>query len=132
MTTASADSYSVIRTTKSEAEELLRQRKLGFSFVRLLPKETGVRPIVNLRRRKPTKPVCSPSPRWPYTTDGQLQGAYGPAEQSINQILQAAFHILTFEKVSAVLHIHAVVVMKARLFAASTTQTSWRVCIWPE
>lgn len=28
-------------------------RKLGFSFVRLLPKETGVRPIVNLSRRKP-------------------------------------------------------------------------------
>jgi hypothetical protein len=96
---------TIVRSTKSEAEELLRQRKLGFSFVRLLPKETGVRPIVNLRRRKPTKPVCSPSPRWPYTTDGQLQGAYGPAEQSINQILQAAFHILTFEKVSAVLHI---------------------------
>jgi len=33
------------------AEEILRQRKLGFSFVRLLPKETGVRPIVNLRRK---------------------------------------------------------------------------------
>lgn len=35
-----------------DAEEILRQRKLGFSFVRLLPKETGVRPIVNLRRKK--------------------------------------------------------------------------------
>jgi telomerase reverse transcriptase len=31
---------------------MLRQRKLGFSFVRLLPKVTGVRPIVNLRRKK--------------------------------------------------------------------------------
>ena len=37
---------------KYEAEELLRQRKLGFSFVRLLPKGTGVRPIVNLRRKR--------------------------------------------------------------------------------
>ena len=46
--------------------------------MRLLPKETGVRPIVNLRRR---------------TT---RQGG----ERSINQILQAAFQILTYEKVS--------------------------------
>ena len=61
-----------------DAKELLRQRRLGFSFVRLLPKETGVRPIVNLRRR---------------TT---RQGG----ERSINQILQAAFQILTYEKVS--------------------------------
>jgi len=44
---------------QSEAEEILRQRKLGFSFIRLLPKETGVRPIVNLRRRKSTQVVCS-------------------------------------------------------------------------
>lgn len=43
--------------TQSEAHEVLRQRKLGFSFVRLLPKETGVRPIVNLRRRKPAQTV---------------------------------------------------------------------------
>jgi telomerase reverse transcriptase len=40
-----------------EAEEMLRQRKLGFSFVRLLPKKTGVRPIVNLRRRKAVQKV---------------------------------------------------------------------------
>lgn len=31
---------------------MLRQRTLGFSFVRLLPKDTGVRPIVNLRRKR--------------------------------------------------------------------------------
>lgn len=41
-----------------EAEELLQQRKLGFSFVRLLPKDTGVRPIVNLRRRRRKLAVC--------------------------------------------------------------------------
>ncbi|KAL4243808.1 Telomerase reverse transcriptase [Abortiporus biennis] len=64
-----------------EAHEILRQRKLGFSFVRLLPKETGVRPIVNLRRKKP-----------------MMKDVFGRPEQSINQILQAAFQILTYEK----------------------------------
>ncbi|EIN09703.1 hypothetical protein PUNSTDRAFT_20563, partial [Punctularia strigosozonata HHB-11173 SS5] len=45
------------RLDRHDAEQLLRQRRLGFSFVRLLPKETGVRPIVNLRRRQPAGPV---------------------------------------------------------------------------
>ncbi|PIL35516.1 hypothetical protein GSI_02244 [Ganoderma sinense ZZ0214-1] len=53
------------RIDQLEAQEILRQRKLGFSFVRLLPKETG----------DPFK-----------------------SSQSINQILQAAFQILTYEK----------------------------------
>ncbi|KAG6862537.1 hypothetical protein C0995_000085 [Termitomyces sp. Mi166 len=65
---------------EAEANEVLRQRKLGFSFVRLLPKETGVRPIVNLARRKALQ------------RGGQL------FELSINQILQAAFQILTYER----------------------------------
>ncbi|KAL0579065.1 Telomerase reverse transcriptase, partial [Marasmius crinis-equi] len=60
-----------------EAQALLQQRKLGFSFVRLLPKELGVRPIVNLRRK-------------------QALSSFG--EQSINAILQAALRILTYEK----------------------------------
>jgi len=34
---------------KRDAEETLSQRDLGYSFVRLLPKDTGVRPVVNLR-----------------------------------------------------------------------------------
>ena len=38
---------------QAEAEAYLQHRRLGFSFVRLLPKETGVRPIVNLRRKGP-------------------------------------------------------------------------------
>lgn len=67
------------RIPDSEATELLRQRKLGFSLVRLLPKDTGVRPIVNLRRR--------PAPK----------GSFA-AERSINQILQAAFDILNYER----------------------------------
>ncbi|RDB25955.1 Telomerase reverse transcriptase [Hypsizygus marmoreus] len=69
-----------VKMSESEAKEVLRQRKLGFSFVRLLPKDTGVRPIVNLRRRKTVQ-----------------KGAYS-SEQSINQILQAAFQILSYEK----------------------------------
>jgi hypothetical protein len=43
--------HSLTTAPQQEAVEILRQRRLGFSFVRLLPKETGVRPIVNLRRR---------------------------------------------------------------------------------
>lgn len=38
---------------------ILRQRDLGFSFVRLLPKETGVRPIVNLRRKSKVTTIRS-------------------------------------------------------------------------
>lgn len=66
---------------RREAEEILRQRRLGFSFVRLLPKETGVRPIVNLRRRSRPKGAI-----------------YSGPEQSINQVLQATFQILTYER----------------------------------
>ncbi|KAG6908673.1 hypothetical protein DXG01_003687 [Tephrocybe rancida] len=68
-----------LKMTDTEANEVLRQRRLGFSFVRLLPKETGVRPIVNLAHRKST----------------QKNGQKG---LSINQVLQAAFQILTYEK----------------------------------
>ncbi|THV07327.1 hypothetical protein K435DRAFT_605904, partial [Dendrothele bispora CBS 962.96] len=64
----------------TEAEEILRQRKLGFSFVRLLPKETGVRPIVNLKRKQKVQFFSQ--------EDGT----------SINQILQAALDILNYEK----------------------------------
>ncbi|CAK5268459.1 unnamed protein product [Mycena citricolor] len=58
-----------------EAKQMLRQRKLGFSFIRLLPKETGVRPIANLKRK------------------GSAQDG-----RSINQILHAAFKILSYER----------------------------------
>ncbi|KAF5327773.1 hypothetical protein D9619_004557 [Psilocybe cf. subviscida] len=73
-------SVTFAKLPDDEAGEILRQRRLGFSFVRLLPKETGVRPIVNLRRKKGIK-------RGSFTT-----------QQSINQILQAAFAILTYER----------------------------------
>ncbi|KAJ8072353.1 Telomerase reverse transcriptase [Marasmius tenuissimus] len=65
------------KISEVEAQALLQQRKLGFSFVRLLPKDLGVRPIVNLRRK-------------------QASLLYG--EQSINRLLQAALRILNYEK----------------------------------
>ncbi|GAA5971226.1 hypothetical protein JCM11641_004195 [Rhodosporidiobolus odoratus] len=59
-----------------------QNRELGFSFVRLLPKETGVRPIINLARR-PLK--ISPNGR-------------RELGQPINKVLQSVFNVLTFEK----------------------------------
>lgn len=64
---------------QEQATSILKSRQLGYSHVRLLPKDTGVRPIVNLRRKSSTK-------------------------YSINQILQNAFQILTFEKVCLTRH----------------------------
>ncbi|KAJ3019795.1 hypothetical protein HKX48_001768 [Thoreauomyces humboldtii] len=66
-------------------------KSLGYSYIRLLPKDHGVRMITNLRRRFPKKAAGN--------------GA-GPADASkikqngfsINSILQNAFQILTFEK----------------------------------
>jgi telomerase reverse transcriptase len=89
---------------KYEAEEILRQRKLGFSFVRLLPKDTGVRPIVNLRRKRAEIKVSQTTRPCRQTltqsTCRNLQGKTNMRQQSINDILQAAFQILTYEKVS--------------------------------
>lgn len=62
------------RGPQTEVHEILKERRLSYSFVRLLPKETGVRPIVNLRRT-------------------------GPGGKSINQLLLVAFQILNYEKV---------------------------------
>lgn len=63
------------------AQEILRSRSLGFSQVRLIPKETGVRPIMNLRRRAlkmGSKPVLG---------------------MSINSVLAPAYNVLTYERV---------------------------------
>jgi len=85
---------------------LQRARELGFSYVRLLPKETGVRPIVNLARR-PIKLGVRPlalSPLLPVVVELmedlalQLNGQK-EVGQPINKILQSVFDVLTFEKV---------------------------------
>lgn len=63
-----------------QAQQLLQRRTLGFSQVRLLPKESGIRPIMNLKRRvvkKGTKNL----------------GA------SINSLLTPVYNALCYEKV---------------------------------
>ncbi|KAF8627995.1 hypothetical protein AX15_004120 [Amanita polypyramis BW_CC] len=83
-------SSTFVKLTEVEVAEILKMRKLGFSFVRLLPKETGVRPIVNLSRRRPVF-------RLKYQNHVSLRRD-NSSGLSINQVLQAAFQILTFEK----------------------------------
>ena len=87
-----------LMSIQEDAEEILRQRQLGYSFVRLLPKETGVRPIINLRRRE--NKVCGGDRRYISCFTLSCVSQAGPYKQSINQILKAAFHILTYEKVN--------------------------------
>ncbi len=64
-----------------KAQQILDSRTLGFSQVRLLPKETGVRPIMNLRRRVLKK------------------GFRNILGMSINSVLAPVYNVLTFEKV---------------------------------
>ena len=66
------------------AQRILDGRRLGFSQLRLLPKETGVRPIMNLRRR-------------PLKKGSKMLGS------SINSILAPVYNMLTFEKVMPLL-----------------------------
>ncbi|APA07224.1 hypothetical protein sscle_02g019940 [Sclerotinia sclerotiorum 1980 UF-70] len=63
-----------------EAQQILASRTLGFSQMRLIPKETGVRPIMNLRRRAMRK------------GDKHLLGV------SINSVLTPVHNVLTYEK----------------------------------
>jgi telomerase reverse transcriptase len=62
------------------AQKILSSRTIGFSHVRLLPKETGVRPIINLKRRV-------------------VKGSGKTLGSSINSILSPVFSVLTYEKV---------------------------------
>ncbi|CAG7852639.1 Telomerase reverse transcriptase {ECO:0000312/PomBase:SPBC29A3.14c} {ECO:0000269/PubMed:24793650}; AltName: Full=Telomerase catalytic subunit {ECO:0000303/PubMed:9252327} [Serendipita indica DSM 11827] len=73
-------SETFIKVPLNEVQQDIEGRKLGYGQVRLLPKETGVRPIVNLGRKLAVKE----RPKDPGF--------------SINQMLQATFQILTFEK----------------------------------
>ncbi|OWP01965.1 telomerase reverse transcriptase [Marssonina coronariae] len=63
-----------------KAQEILSARALGYSQVRLLPKEAGVRPIMNLRRR-PLK-----------------AGSKTALGMSINSVLAPVYNVLTYEK----------------------------------
>lgn len=71
--------FEEIRTDK--ARRLLDARPLGFSQIRLLPKQTGFRPIMNLRRR---------------TT--KLQNGRVLLGRSINSVMAPVFNMLSYEK----------------------------------
>lgn len=77
---------SVFNTThtflQAELIKILSNKDAGFSCVRLLPKEAGLRPIINLRRRLPLK--------------ARAPGKFFP---SMNFLLQNPFKVLKFEKV---------------------------------
>lgn len=65
-----------------EAFSILDSPRLGYSHVRLLPKQNTVRPIMNLRRRTVMK------------KDKKVLG------QSINSILGPLYNMLRLEKVN--------------------------------
>lgn len=67
-----------------EALKILDSRRLGYSQVRLLPKQTSVRPIMNLRRRMVT------------SKDKKVLG------YSINSILGPVYSMLKLEKVCSI------------------------------
>ena len=64
-----------------KARKMLDTRKLGFSQIRLLPKASGLRPIMNLRRRV-TK----------------LRNERITLGKSINQVMGPVFNMLSYEK----------------------------------
>ena len=64
-----------------KAKQILDARVLGFSQIRLLPKTTGVRPIMNLRRRVM-----------------KLQNGRIALGRSINSIMAPGFNVFDYEK----------------------------------
>lgn len=78
---------SIFEELKPEtARRVLGRRSLGYSSLRLLPKATGVRPLLNLRRRAWMKS------RWP----GRQGSSYlGP---SINSTVTPIYNMLNYER----------------------------------
>ncbi|KAL1882411.1 Telomerase reverse transcriptase [Paecilomyces lecythidis] len=74
---------SMLQEMKREkAERILARRPLGYSTLRLLPKNSGARPIVNLRRR----------------TVKQRKGRQAVLAPSINSVLAPVSSVLNYEK----------------------------------
>lgn len=71
-----------VEVKRDDALEILNSRRLGYSQVRLLPKQTSVRPIMNLRRRMIS------------SKDKKVLG------YSINSILSPVYNMLKLETVS--------------------------------
>jgi telomerase reverse transcriptase len=65
-----------------DATKLLSHRPLGFSNIRLLPKQTGIRIITNLRRRQQI-----------------MRHGTTMLRRSINAVMAPVFNVLTYEKV---------------------------------
>jgi telomerase reverse transcriptase len=65
------------------ATKLLAHRPIGFSKIRLLPKQTGVRLITNLKRRQPV-----------------MRNGIMTLGRSINAVMAPVFNVVSFEKVS--------------------------------
>lgn len=63
-----------------QARTILDSRSLGYSQIRLVPKATGVRPIMNLKRRT-------------------IKKGKNTLGSSINSVLAPIYNILTFEQV---------------------------------
>ena len=64
------------------AQKLLSKRVTGYSNIRLLPKDNGMRPIANLKKRMQI-----------------LRNGSKVLARSINSVITPAFNILNFEKV---------------------------------
>ncbi|KAH0538165.1 hypothetical protein FGG08_005223 [Glutinoglossum americanum] len=79
LTTLKLSMFEEVKT--ATAKRLLDKRSLGFSQVRILPKEVGVRPIVNLRRRVMKK------------HNGRVL-----LGRSINSVMTPVFNVLGYEK----------------------------------
>ncbi|BFZ63465.1 Telomerase reverse transcriptase [Saitoella coloradoensis] len=74
---------------KTKALRILARRQLGYTLIRLLPKETGVRPIMNLKRRGFGLEV---NKRTGEIVRQKFLGA------SINALLTQVLHVLNYEK----------------------------------
>ncbi|KAJ3132130.1 hypothetical protein HDU90_007563 [Geranomyces variabilis] len=85
-------SATIFRPIDPADSTLDSSRTLGYSYIRLLPKESGLRMITNLRRRFPNKPCRAMPPQAVMDKNKQQNGL------SINSILQNAFHVLSYEK----------------------------------
>jgi telomerase reverse transcriptase len=70
-----------------DALRILESRQLGFSQIRMLPKLSGMRPIMNLRRRAIRQ---------------QNKNVLGP---SINSVLGPVYSMLKLEKVCLSFHL---------------------------
>ncbi|KAJ3218957.1 hypothetical protein HDU67_003321 [Dinochytrium kinnereticum] len=80
--------------TKITAKDIIANRKLAFSHLRLLPKERGARPITNLRRRISKEGGPTIHNR---LVKRLINGKRNDFAVSINSMLQNSFQILTYE-----------------------------------